>query len=128
MGVIKKRGITYAGGGGADGVDYSTTEQKTGRKWIDGKDVYIRTSPNHHTVLPYNETLVDTGIEVTGDIIAVYGSILRDGEPINFGGAFSNVIYSRWMVRNNKLYASVNGMSNETYSINYITAEYTHAS
>jgi hypothetical protein len=42
MGVIKKRGITYAGGGGAggDGIDYSTTEQLTGKKWIDGKDIY----------------------------------------------------------------------------------------
>jgi hypothetical protein len=44
MGVIKKRGITYAGGGGGEGgIDYSTTEQKTGRTWIDGSDIYQKT-------------------------------------------------------------------------------------
>lgn len=29
-----------AGGGGGGGVNYSTTEQNTGLKWIDGKDIY----------------------------------------------------------------------------------------
>lgn len=43
MGVIKKRGITYAGGGGGELPDYSTTEQKTGRKWIDGRDIWEKT-------------------------------------------------------------------------------------
>jgi hypothetical protein len=44
MGVIKKRGITYAGGGGGGGgVNYSTVEQKTGRTWIDGSDTYQKT-------------------------------------------------------------------------------------
>lgn len=43
MGVIKKRGITYAGGGGGGGVNYSLVEQKTGRTWIDGSDIYQKT-------------------------------------------------------------------------------------
>lgn len=32
-----------AGGGGGGGVNYSTTEQNTGLKWIDGKDIYQKT-------------------------------------------------------------------------------------
>lgn len=32
-----------AGGGGGGGIDYSTTEQDTGLKWIDGKSIYQRT-------------------------------------------------------------------------------------
>ena len=32
-----------SGGGGGGGVDYSTTEQYTGIKWIDGKDIYQKT-------------------------------------------------------------------------------------
>ena len=32
-----------SGGGGTKIPDYSTTEQKTGRKWIDGKDEYVIT-------------------------------------------------------------------------------------
>lgn len=38
MGVIRKRGVNYSGG-----FDYSEVEQKTGCKWIDGKDIYVRT-------------------------------------------------------------------------------------
>lgn len=30
------------GGGGSSVINYSTTEQRTGQKWIDGKDIYVR--------------------------------------------------------------------------------------
>lgn len=64
MGVIKKRGVTYAGGGGgAGGVDYSTTEQNTGRKWIDGKDIYVCTWNKPTTVLNFTaNTWVDSTV------------------------------------------------------------------
>lgn len=32
-----------SGGGGGSALDYSTSEQNTGRKWIDGKDIYCIT-------------------------------------------------------------------------------------
>lgn len=35
-------GITIDAEGAISGVPYSTTEHKTGRKWIDGKDIYER--------------------------------------------------------------------------------------
>lgn len=36
-----QQGSTSQGSSG--GIDYSTTEQKTGQKWIDGKDIYQKT-------------------------------------------------------------------------------------
>lgn len=30
------------GSGSSSGINYSTTEQRTGQKWIDGKDIYVR--------------------------------------------------------------------------------------
>jgi hypothetical protein len=41
MGKLYLNEEEYGGGGG--GVDYSTTEQDTGKKWIDGRPVYQRT-------------------------------------------------------------------------------------
>ena len=35
--------LENAEAGGAGGIDYSTTEQDTGLKWIDGKTVYQKT-------------------------------------------------------------------------------------
>ena len=42
MGTIMLNGIQYSGGssGGGGGVDYSTTEQDTGLKWVDGSSIY----------------------------------------------------------------------------------------
>jgi len=40
MGKIYLNEEEYGGGGG--GVDYSTTEQLSGRKWIDGRPTYVR--------------------------------------------------------------------------------------
>lgn len=54
------------GGGGTKLPDYSTTEQKTGRKWIDGKDEYVITVQG--TYGKYSTVLlnVDTFIGVIG--------------------------------------------------------------
>ena len=41
MGTIMLNSVRYSGGGG--GVDYSTTEQDTGLKWIDGSAIYQKT-------------------------------------------------------------------------------------
>lgn len=57
-------GITITGSGNAYAykpLPYSTTEHKTGRKWIDGKDIYEK-------VIPINLTTVeDTSIVVATD-------------------------------------------------------------
>ena len=85
MGVIKKRGITYAGGGGggAGRVDYSTTEHKTGQKWIDGKDIYACTWEKPTTVLNLgNGDWVDSTVPASLLIDKVI-----DSEFIVYGGA-----------------------------------------
>lgn len=52
------------GGGGGGGVDYSTTEQDTGLKWIDGKTIYQRTFLNMS-----NQQWVDiSGLNIDGVI------------------------------------------------------------
>ena len=44
LGVIKAGdGVSIDADGAISGVAYSTTEHKTGRKWVDGKDIYERT-------------------------------------------------------------------------------------
>lgn len=46
-------------------VDYSTTEQATGQKWIDGKDIYFRTYSNLSISMTKNEW-VSLGIDLSG--------------------------------------------------------------
>jgi len=60
------------GGGGTKLPDYSTTEQKTGRKWVDGKDEYVitvqKTYGKYSTVLLNVSTLIGVmGYEVHSD-------------------------------------------------------------
>lgn len=51
-------------GGGSSLIDYSTTEQNTGRKWIDGKPIYQKT---------FVPTAPDTSWEGTSNTIDVPG-------------------------------------------------------
>ena len=68
MGVIKKRGITYAGGGGGELPDYSTIEHMTGRKWIDGRDVWevVINKPSTDVLTLTSDAWVATNISITG--------------------------------------------------------------
>lgn len=45
--------------------NYSTTEQKTGQKWIDGKDIYFRTYANLSISMTKNEW-VSLGVDLSG--------------------------------------------------------------
>lgn len=44
-------------------VDYSTTEQNTGRKWIDGKDIYSKVIDFESNITIPNNTLYDTELD-----------------------------------------------------------------
>jgi hypothetical protein len=51
--------------------DYSTTEQKTGRKWIDGKDIYFATIVLDNAIT-INANSWSNAIDLTGDkLIAI---------------------------------------------------------
>ena len=64
--------LENAEAGGAGGIDYSTTEQDTGLKWIDGKTVYqktvsIGTLPNTNQAnVPHLISNIDSIIMCTG--------------------------------------------------------------
>lgn len=70
LGVIKAGdGVSVDADGAISGVPYSTTEHKTGRKWIDGKDIYekvvsldtpLKVSRNGSNtgIAPFHETMI----------------------------------------------------------------------
>lgn len=61
--------------------NYSTVEQKTGQKWIDGKDIYVITKAN---VAP--ETVIATNVDkVINCVIARHGGS-ADSSQIKFAG------------------------------------------
>lgn len=59
----------YAPAGGSGGLDYSTTEQDTGLKWIDNKSVYVKTiiaaGPSGNLEIDTGLTNVDTVVEMS---------------------------------------------------------------
>lgn len=64
--------------------NYSTTEQKTGQKWIDGKDIYFKTIVLDNVLsLPTASTWVDSGIDTT-DVDFIVQAIVRDSSGVNF--------------------------------------------
>ena len=72
-----------AGGGGLP--DYSTTEQLTGQKWIDGKDIYFKVV-SITTDAQHGEKAYSLGLQATDNIID-YRAIMNDtsGKVIQSG-------------------------------------------
>lgn len=96
-------------------INYSTTEQNTGQKWIDGKDIYIR-------------VIEDTGSFTTSDYFGSYsGSISIDNSYTNVwidrtmsylitgGGVKEDFVFSQFNPSNHTLFlftcASRSGVS-----------------
>ena len=73
-------GMSVDADGAISGVPYSTTEHKTGRKWIDGKDIYEKTIELAITSLEDSSTIIATNID--------YVDVLVDS---NFNVQKSNV-------------------------------------
>lgn len=103
-------------------VDYSTTEQATGQKWIDGKDIYAITV--NCGALPNNTTkAVETGI--TPDTVISVRGVAFDNNyllPMPYFAEI-NVYFNR---TDNKVYfVTQKDMSN--YTNCYMIIEYTKA-
>ena len=68
------------GGGGASSFQFSTDEQKTNLKWIDGKDIYCKTvifdmpsrSYNYKHGIPIDTPLKAEGTIVTDGVISAF--------------------------------------------------------
>lgn len=65
---ISENGVlSVSGGSGGGGLDYSTTEQNTGIKWVDGSDIYFKTyTPTTPINIGQEGAWIDTGIDATG--------------------------------------------------------------
>lgn len=79
--------------------NYSTTEQKTGQKWIDGKDIYFKVINTAISIVQV-DTWYSTGLSGVDSIINYFPSMTRDGEQI--GDTFNNG-HLDYAVRNNEL-------------------------
>ena len=67
------------GGGGSSLPNYSTEEQKTGQKWIDGKDIYVKVFSNLSTALVAGQA-VDTTVDISSVSKILYGFSRSDDE------------------------------------------------
>lgn len=84
LGVVKAGdGVSINADGAISGVAYSTTEHKTGRKWIDDKDIYEKTIHASDVTLTATSVIdaniksntVDTLISISGTILDDEGSL-----------------------------------------------------
>lgn len=60
-------------------VDYSTTEQATGQKWIDGSEIYVKVFSNLSTALVSGQA-VDTTADISDVSKILYGFARADDE------------------------------------------------
>lgn len=64
-------------------VKYSTTEQKTGQKWIDDKDIYVKVVNFTEILTIQSQTWTDTGVDST-DIDTLFDAKFYDENSVNF--------------------------------------------
>ena len=78
----------YTGGSGLP--NYSTTEQKTGQKWIDGKDIYFKTIVLD-SLLTINANSWSTDFDLVGDrLVSVSALNGTDNNVFTVGGNIGN--------------------------------------
>lgn len=96
--------------------DYSTSEQATGQKWIDGKDIYFRviTTP---VSIAANDTWYSSGFTGIDTIVNYIVSMTRDGEHI--GDSFNTGIIN-YANRNNEILIKGSGF---TLADNYVVVK-----
>lgn len=96
--------------------NYSTTEQATGQKWIDGKDIYFRVNNTPISIIA-NDSWYNSGFTGIDTVIDYVISMTRDGE--NIGSAFNNG-HVDYVNRNNEVL--IKG-SNLTLTDNYVVVK-----
>lgn len=112
---LEERVTALEEGGGGGLPDYSTTEQLTGQKWIDGKDIYFKVI-NTGINLVALDTWYSTGLTGVDSVINYFPKLTRDGEQI--GSTFNGGTLD-YVVRNNELLVKGVGF---TLTDNYVVA------
>lgn len=124
MGVIMKNKVQYTGtDGGAGGIDYSTEEQDTGLKWIDGKPIYQKTF--FFTTPASGAISTPINISSVSSIISIDG-LVNNGVPLNF--TYDNNYYTKTWGGVSNGGASVNigvASSDLASKAAYVTIRYT---
>ena len=78
-------------GGGGGSIDYSTTEQNTGQKWIDGKDIYQITIQTSLPLVTADGTMAYADISFTGvDSVIKLNAQFSDANSVYFAPYLSN--------------------------------------
>lgn len=79
-------------GGGSGQIDYSTTEQKTGQKWIDGKDIWQKTLTA--VSASTGETTLTHGISDFGEMIQAFGKVEYNSKDVPLPYVSTNAQYN----------------------------------
>lgn len=102
--------------------DYSTTEQKNGQKWIDGKDIYVKTLATPISITA-NDQWIATGLNGIDSLIDYTIRLTRDVEQV---GSSFNSGYIDVVVRDNTLNVKGHNMTiTDLYVISSMTVYYT---
>lgn len=104
------------GGGGGGGINYSTTEQDTGLKWIDNKTIYQRTYDFGQNYNISNSTAGSFSL----DGIATFETIIKC-----WGIKSDGVFQSDIIITNNNGVADGVAVKNSAASVRYLTVQYT---
>lgn len=111
---LEERVTALEEGGGGGLPDYSTTEQLTGQKWIDGKDIYFKVI-NTAVAIELLDTWYNTGLTGIDNVINYFPRMTRDGEEI--GDTFNDG-HLDYVVRNNELLVKAHGfVLTDSYAI-----------
>lgn len=79
----------------ASGVDYSTAEVNTGRKWIDGKDIFSKVIDFESNITLPNNALYDTELDYSFvDTLISAGGVYVSSDGTSFWGVNANIAAS----------------------------------
>lgn len=118
-------------GGGASGINYSTDEQDTGLKWLDGNSIYQKTFVKDSTAIDGTLVTIDTSALDIDECINIYGTfnrIVSSGKltcvfnSFEDAGLHSHLAYSNY---NDKINFTITLFSGEATSEQTITIMYT---
>lgn len=109
-------------GGGGGGINYSLTEQNTGLKWVDGKDIYQITIYN---AAPSNGVEVQHNIPNISDIVDVKYNIKRYNFWNSDNFMFDNSTRCAVIASTTSYYCAFNPTGSGVYTDLYLTLKYT---
>lgn len=111
------------------GVDYSTTEQDTGTKWIDGKTIYSKTIDVDFSSLEKGiDNLISHSIENLDRCVNLLGSVKYGVDWLTFPYATGNNTYALQISNVNTTNFTIaigNGFTLADFTAGYVTLFYT---